>query len=67
MPDGKTLVFAALDGDRMQIYSVSRDGTNVRRLSDGQGNLLGPRVSPDGKWIACSRLDTTQKLMKAAW
>lgn len=67
MPDGKTLVFAALDGDHMQIYSVARDGTNVRRLSDGHGNLVGPRVSPDGKWIACSRVDTTQKLMKASW
>lgn len=67
MPDGKHLAFAALDGEHMQIFSVSRDGTNVRRLSDGQGNLLNPRVSPDGKWIACSRVDTVQRLMKTRW
>jgi Tol biopolymer transport system component len=67
MPDGKALVYAALDGDHMQIYSVARDGANAKRLSDGQGNLLGPRVSRDGKWIACSRVDTTQKLLKSSW
>jgi Tol biopolymer transport system component len=62
-PDGRRLVYAALDGARMQIFSVSRDGSNARRLSDGRGNYLHPRVSPDGKWIACSNVETEQALL----
>jgi Tol biopolymer transport system component len=67
MPDARRLVFSALDGAHMQIHSIGRDGRDLKRLSDGQGNLLGPRVSPDGKWIACSRVDTVQKLVKVRW
>jgi len=67
MPDGKTLVFAAIDQGHMQIYSVSRTGAALKRLSDGHGNLLNPRVSPDGKWIACSRIDTVQTLERMTW
>jgi len=67
MPDGKSLVFAAIDQGHMQIYSVSRTGAGMKRLSDGQGNLVNPRVSPDGKWIACSRIDTVQTLETVAW
>jgi Tol biopolymer transport system component len=51
----------------MQIYSINRTGTGMKRLSDGQGNLVNPRVSPDGKWIACSRIDTVQTLERATW
>lgn len=62
MPDGKTLVFGALDGAFMQIYSVPAAGGTPKRLSDGRGNLLLPQVSPDGRWIACSQVETTQTL-----
>jgi Tol biopolymer transport system component len=61
-PDGQRLIFSGLDGGRMQIYSVSRGGGTPQRLSDGKGSYLNPRVSPDGKWIACSEIETTQTL-----
>src|SRR5215467_1504753 len=61
-PDGKTLVVAALDGDKMQIYSTPSSGGPLRRLSNGKGNLLLPRISPDGKWVACSEVETLQTL-----
>jgi Tol biopolymer transport system component len=64
MPDGRRLVYAALEGSRMQIFSVARDGGGGRRLSDGAGNDLNPRVSPDGRWVACSRLETEQTLLR---
>lgn len=63
-PDGKTLVFAGLAGDRMQIFAVPRAGGPVRQLSDGNHNYLHPRISPDGRWIACSQQDTVQTLLK---
>jgi len=62
--DGKTLIFAALVGDKMQIMSVPRRGGPVRRLSVGNQNYLHPRVSPNGRWIACSVLSTVQSLMR---
>jgi Tol biopolymer transport system component len=63
-PDGKTLVFAGLIGDRMQILSVPRAGGPIRQLSSGPGNYMHPRISPDGRWIACSQLETVQTLLR---
>jgi Tol biopolymer transport system component len=63
-PDGKTLIFAGYDGKHMQIYSVARDGGAQRKLTDGTGNILNPMVSPDGKWIACSHLETTETVLR---
>ncbi len=59
-PDGATLIFAGYDGRHMQIYSVPRDGGTPRKLTNGTSNILNPIVSPDGRWIACSHLETTE-------
>jgi Tol biopolymer transport system component len=61
-PDGKTLYFSALEGDRMKIFSVPRVGGPAKKVSDGPGNYLNPSVSPDGRWIACSEMATVQRL-----
>ncbi|HKE07662.1 MAG TPA: hypothetical protein VKB48_07510 [Candidatus Acidoferrum sp.] len=62
-PDGKTLYYSALEGGHMKIFSVSRDGGPAKKISEGPpGNYLHPRVSPDGRWIACSQLETVQYL-----
>jgi Tol biopolymer transport system component len=63
-PDGTTLIYAALEGTRMQILSVARTGGKPHRLSDATGNDLNPRVSPDGRWIAASRSETVQTLQQ---
>jgi Tol biopolymer transport system component len=65
-PDGSALVYGGLEGTRMQIFSVPRAGGKPRRLTDGGGNYLNPRVSPDGRWIACSHLETDETLQKMA-
>jgi Tol biopolymer transport system component len=62
-PDGKALVFGGLDGEKMQIFSVNREGGVPKRISDGRGNYMNPKVSPDGRWVACSHLETTLSLL----
>jgi Tol biopolymer transport system component len=62
MPDGQELVFAALEGEHMQIFTVPLATGLLRRITDGSGNFLLPRVSPDGRWIAFSRIQTVQTL-----
>jgi Tol biopolymer transport system component len=57
-PDASAVLFGGLDGDRMQIFRVAATGGAPRRISDGAGNLMHPRVSPDGRWIAYSRIET---------
>ena len=65
-PDGKTLYYSALDGDRMKIFSIPRTGGSPKKISDGPGNYLHPSVSPDGRWIACSEIETVQYLRRRA-
>ncbi|MGB0033858.1 MAG: hypothetical protein WBP79_00090, partial [Candidatus Acidiferrales bacterium] len=54
--DGKSIIYSGLAGDRLQLFSVPRAGGAPVQLTNDSGNLLHPRVSPDGRWIACTRL-----------
>jgi len=65
-PDGKTLYYSGLENDTMKIFAVSRSGGSGKRISEGAGNYLNPRVSPDGRWIACSEIETVQYLQRRA-
>jgi Tol biopolymer transport system component len=55
-PDGKTLIYSALSGTRMQLFAIPAAGGVPRRLTSGTAHLLHPQVSPDGRWIAATRL-----------
>jgi WD40 repeat protein len=55
-PDGKTIVFSALASGHMQIFVIPAFGGPKAQLTQDSGNLLHPRISPDGKWIACTRV-----------
>jgi Tol biopolymer transport system component len=55
-PDGKTLIYAALSGNRMQLFAIPAVGGTPRRLTSSAAHLLHPQVSPDGRWIAATRL-----------
>ena len=48
-PDGTRLAFAVTERDGYAIYTVSADGTGLRRLSDAASN---PSWSPDGERLA---------------
>jgi TolB protein len=53
-PDGKELAVSLMKGDQWDIYVVTVDTGEVRRLTDGPGNNLFATWSPDGRWIAFS-------------
>jgi dipeptidyl aminopeptidase/acylaminoacyl peptidase len=63
-PDGEEIFYSALAGDRMQIFAVARDGGAPRQLTRGDVNMLHPSVSPDGRWIAASRIPWRKELWR---
>jgi dipeptidyl aminopeptidase/acylaminoacyl peptidase len=54
--DGKTLIYSALTGNRMQLFAIPAAGGLPRRLTTGAAHILHPQVSPEGRWIAATRL-----------
>ena len=51
-PDGKQLVFTGYDGGISDLYTINRDGSDLRRLTSDKYGDLHPVWSPDGKTIA---------------
>jgi len=51
-PDGQTIVFTGYEGGISDLYTVNRDGTDLRRLTSDKYGDLHPVWSPDGKTIA---------------
>jgi Tol biopolymer transport system component len=50
-PDGERIAFTSdRDGD-YEIYTIRRDGTDLRRLTHTPGNDAHNAWSPDGEWI----------------
>jgi Tol biopolymer transport system component len=63
-PDGANIVYSALAGDRMQLFALPRGGGDPHQLTDDDVGLIHPQVSPDGRWIAASRLDWSKELRR---
>ena len=63
-PDGQTVVYAALDGSRMQLFAISRSGGEPRKLTNDSGSVLLPQVSTDGRWISATRIELTRQLLR---
>jgi len=49
---GSEIVFVSGRGGMPQIYRMSIDGTDVSRLTTGEGEAVNPSWSPDGQHIA---------------
>lgn len=50
-PDGKRFAYCGIRGDLFDIYSISVEGGEERRLTFGEGRNDGPDYSPDGQWV----------------
>jgi Tol biopolymer transport system component len=64
MADGKTIVYASLTEGRLQLFAIPSIGGVPRQLTRDPGNLMHPRVSPDGRWIACTRLVQSKQIWR---
>src|SRR5436190_6455705 len=51
-PDGQQLVFTGFSNGFTDLYTINRDGTGLRRLTNDKFADLHPAWSPDGKTIA---------------
>ena len=51
-PDGQQLVFTGFSNGVTDLYTINRDGSGMRRLTDDRYADLHPAWSPDGKTIA---------------
>ncbi len=50
-PDGKTLAFCGERNGEFDVYTISVDGGEEKRLTTAKGLDDGPEYSPDGNWI----------------
>jgi Tol biopolymer transport system component len=62
--DGNWLVFSALAGERMQLFEIPVTGGEPTQLSHDSAGLLHPQVSPDGRWIAATRVERSIELRR---
>ncbi len=51
-PDGKRLAFTGYDGGLSDLYTIEKDGSGLRRLTNDRYADLHPAWSPDGRSIA---------------
>jgi Tol biopolymer transport system component len=64
--DGKRLVYAALTGGRMQLFAIPAVGGAPQQLSEDAASLFTPRASPDGRFIAATRISHRRDLWRLA-
>lgn len=50
-PDGAHFAYCGIRNDVFDIYTIRTDGTEERRLTQGEGRNDGPDYSADGRWI----------------
>jgi WD40 repeat protein len=63
--DGKEILFSAYIGNNHQIHKIPIKGGDVERVTDNSYDLILPKMSPDGKWIATTIFRNTKQLWVA--
>jgi len=59
-PDGRSVVFSARDGDKVQLFEVAAAGGEPRRLTVGSPDMA-PEITPDGRTLIFDR-DRTARI-----
>jgi Tol biopolymer transport system component len=62
--DGKSIIYSGLAANHLQLFSIPRSGGTPRQLTEDSGNLMHPRVSPDGRRIACTRIVQSKQIWR---
>jgi Tol biopolymer transport system component len=62
--DGKSIIYAALSEDRLQLFSIPRSGGSSQQLTHDSANLMHPRVSPDGRFIVATRISQSKQILR---
>lgn len=62
--DGEAIVFGGLAGRRVQIFQIPRTGGGAVLLTRDSASVMHPQVSPDGRWIAATRLTHEKELRR---
>ncbi len=52
-PDGRSVVFSAVQGERQQLYRRALDELSAAPMADTEGGYA-PFFSPDGRWVGFS-------------
>ena len=55
-PDAKEIVFNSDRGGTQQLYVMNADGSNVHRISYGEGTYATPVWSPRGDYVAFTKI-----------
>ena len=64
-PDGREVVFESQAAGNSDIYVVSADGGEPRRITDDPGEDMAPSCSRDGRYVYfCSNRSGTQQIWK---
>lgn len=63
-PDGARLIYGGLADGRMQLFSYDITARQSVQLTTGSDDIVHPQVSPDGRWIAASRLRHVKELRR---
>lgn len=64
MADGEAIVYASPVDGRFRLYAVARDGGEPWLLAEDAANLLHPQVSPDGRWVAVTRIEHERRIVR---
>lgn len=62
--DGEAIIYSALVDGHQQLFSVPRTGGEPQQLTSDPENLFHPQVSPDGRWVAASRIQTVRRILR---
>jgi len=63
-PDGENIVYSALVGEKMQLFLIPRFGGEPQQLTEEPANVLHGQISPDGLWVAATRLSQKKEIRR---